>query len=61
MRLRKDKRADRIKAGQERQAAYNELSTAEKIAKLDAGGHRAVRQRAKLREKFLVEQNQKKK
>lgn len=42
------RKEQRRKDGEVRQAAYNKLTTAEKIAKLDAGGHAATKQRARL-------------
>jgi hypothetical protein len=51
--LRKSGKADEHKRqlqlmAEARQLAYDALTTEEKIAKLDAGGFRAVRQRARL-------------
>jgi hypothetical protein len=41
-------RAKRREEAEHRQWEYNKLSTEQKIAKLDQGGHRALKQRAKL-------------
>jgi len=38
----------RRERAEQMQAEYNKLTPEEKLAKLDAGGHRAVKQRARL-------------